>query len=177
MLLFLTCVHLVLWHLCCSSFSAACASTGWKNISDFCHLEVDGIKDTPLLFHIHFVTYPISKGIPWQMTPQCGNLPWKLPLPLEANPPAFKVACSSSCLVRNAILVIKTITHQMRLGIWISVNVRWFWNDRMWHPPKLTVVFFTAKLRLKRSGKWVSKPIVLTRKPQLKHVEGHFAGC
>lgn len=47
MLLFLTCVHLVLWHLCCSSFSAACASTGWKNISDFCHLEVDGIKDTP----------------------------------------------------------------------------------------------------------------------------------
>lgn len=39
-----------------------------------------------------------------------------------------------------------------------------------WHPPKLTVGCCTAKLRLKRSGKWVSKPIVLTRKPRLKHI-------
>ena len=41
----------------------------------------------------------------------------------------------------------------------------------LWHPPKLTVGFSITKLRLKRSGEWMSKPIVLT-KSQLKHVEG-----
>ncbi len=70
---------------------------------------------------------------------------------------AFKVACSSSCLVMNAILVIQLITAR---------------RANLWHPPKLTVGFSITKLRLKRSGEWVSKPIVLTRKSQLKHVEG-----